>query len=66
MDLLDTSRSIPRNLPWLRPLCAAIASVHAGAENRADVNVQPSGALCQREICHFHRYLLVFFGFVPF
>ncbi len=55
---------IPRNLLRLVRY-AAIASVYAGAENRAEVNVQPSRALCQRKISHFHRYLLVFFGNLP-
>jgi hypothetical protein len=42
------------------------ASVHAGAENRAEIHLQPSRSLCQRQISGFHRYLLGFAENVPF
>jgi hypothetical protein len=43
-----------------------IASIHAGAEYRADNDVQPSGGLCQPQISGFCGKLSVFLGFVPF
>jgi hypothetical protein len=37
-----------------------IASVHAGAENRAAIHLQPFERLCQRLISVFHLFSSVF------
>jgi hypothetical protein len=38
-------------------------SVHAGAENRAEIHLQPLRELCQPLICRFHKF---FAGFTLF
>jgi hypothetical protein len=63
---LKLPKPIPRSLHVGAFRYAINPSVYAGAENRADVHVQPSGALCQRKMSHFHRYLLVFTLFLLF
>jgi hypothetical protein len=58
---------ISRNLhPAIVVLPCSIASVYAGAENRAEIHLQPFQTLCQRQIQCFHRYLLGFGEKVPF
>jgi hypothetical protein len=41
-----------------------IVSVHAGAENRTAIHLQPFRALCQPIFFGFHRFFPVFLGFV--
>jgi hypothetical protein len=41
-----------------------ITSVHAGAENRTAIHLQPFQALCQLPFFGFHRFFPVFIGFV--
>jgi hypothetical protein len=41
-----------------------ILSVHAGAENRTAIHLQPFQELCQPDFFGFHRFFQVFLGFV--
>jgi hypothetical protein len=41
-----------------------IINVHAGAENRTAIHLQPFRALCQPQFFGFHRFFPVFSGFV--
>jgi len=43
-----------------------IISVHAGAENRTAIHLQLFQALCQPDFFGFHRFFLVFIGFVRY
>jgi hypothetical protein len=58
----------PREGPARKTFVAecVFTSVHAGAENRTAIHLRLFRELCQPDFFGFHRFFLVFVGFVRF